>query len=377
MDIGKGKIMIGKQVLYVIPYPKFFSQHAGVGGHVAHAAGIVSGFVEHGFHVKVVVEENHDIFAQDDIDVDVLPAVSNSPLQRQLWALKLIRHIHQLVKHHRYGFCYIRYSASFAPWIPLLKRCLGAVPLFIEVNSLGSQWRKVLKPFDRMALSSADKVICISEVLRDFIKQLLKNKAEQVDIQLVINGVDVQRFDVTPKTLLPDDGTIHAGFAGLLKADYGIECIIDAAKLLTDKNIVLHIFGDGPYRQQLEEMAADTKNLYFHGPIAFLDMPAYLKALDILLYTTDVKHLYQSPTKIFEYMAAAKPIVSAITPQTQKLLKEEQMALFYDLGMASDMAEAIIRLSADQTLRASMGERSRIEALENHSWHARVTQIVS
>lgn len=365
-----------KRALYVIPYPKFFSQHAGVGGHVAHAAGIIGGFVEHGLNVTVVAEENHDIFNIAHVDVELVPCVSAAQLSRQLWALKLLKHLRDLLKQQNFAFCYIRYSASFAPWIPLLKRLLGPVPLILEVNSLGSQWKTMLRPLDRLALSAADRIICISEVLQDYILQLLEHKAGSVDVRLVINGVNVDRFEVEPADL-GGSNTTHAGFAGLLKADYGIEALIRAAQLLRDENIMLHVFGDGPHRGQLEAMAADIENLRFHGPIPFLDMPAFLKALDILLYTTDQKHLYQSPTKLFEYMATAKPIVTARTPQTNMLLKESETALFFEVGSAKGMAEAIKKLSLDKDLCRTIGEQARYEAQLNHSWTARVAQILA
>lgn len=364
-----------KQALYVIPYPKFFSQHAGVGGHVAHAAGIICGLVEHGLNVTVVAEENHDIFNVDGVEVELVPCASTSQLSRQLWAIKLLKHLRRLLRHQRYDICYIRYSASFAPWIPLLKRFLGSVPLIMEVNSLGSQWNRSLRPLDRWALSAADRVICISDVLLQYVIGLLGKRAKKADLRLVINGVNVDRFDVEPVEL---DGseTIHAGFAGLLKADYGIETLIEAARLLRDENIMLHVFGDGPHREHLQDLAHDITNIRFHGPIAFLQMPAYLKALDILIYTTATKHLYQSPTKLFEYMAATKPIISARTPQTAELLREQETALFFELGDAQAMATAIKTLTHNQDLCRMMAEKARLDAQQNHSWSARVAQIL-
>ena len=365
-----------KNALYVIPYPKFFSQHAGVGGHVAHDAGIVNGFVEHGLKLVVVSEENHEIFDVGGIEVELLSCSSTSQLNRQLWAIKLLKHVRWLLHQQNFEFCYIRYSASFAPWIPLLKSLLGPVPLILEVNSMVSQWNTMLRPLDRRAMSSADRVVCISQVLQDYILQLLGHKASCADIRLVINGVDVERFDVEPAELGNVD-TIHAGFAGLLKADYGIETLIEAARLLRDQNITLHVFGDGPYRDQLEARASGLDTLRFHGPVPFLQMPAFLKALDILIYTTDIKHLYQSPTKLFEYMASAKPIVAARTPQTNALLREGETALFFDVGDAVGMAEAIKVLCRDTNKCKMMGDQALHEARENHSWAARVAQILA
>lgn len=362
-----------KQALYIIPYPKFFSQHAGVGGHIAHAAGILNGLVEHGFSMKVIADEGHDIFSAQGIELDVMPCRGRSIISRQFWSIQLIKHIRNLVRENKPEICYMRYSAGFAPWIPLLKRVLGDVPLILEVNSLGSQWRPGFRFVDRWALQSADRIICISDSLKSFIDDLLDG--HQSDVRLVINGVDVERFAVEPVNLCDDD-KLHVGFAGLLKADYGIETMIEAARELQDQPVMLHIFGDGPIRTELESQAADLKNMVFHGPIPFLDMPAYLRALDVLVYTTAEKHLYQSPTKLFEYMAAGKPIVSAKTPQTTTLLAADETALFFDVCDAQGMANAIITLLQSPEKQYSMGRAVLQEAKTKHSWSARVADIL-
>lgn len=364
-----------KQALYLIPYPKFFSQHAGVGGHIAHAAGIVEGMASLDFEIKVIVEENHEIFDIDNVFVDELTCSSQSFLSRQLWTLKLLRHIRALTKQHKYEFCYIRYSASFAPWIPRLKKALGKIPLILEVNSLGSQWRSWFNSIDRRALKSVDRVICISDVLQEHI-QLQLGLDKLTDMRTVINGVNPKRFEIEP-IATEDTHLLHIGFAGLLKADYGIETLIEAAKLLKSEPVKLHVFGDGPYRAELEQQAKELKNVTFHGPVPFVSMPAYLLGLDVLLYTTAAKHLYQSPTKLFEYMAAGKAIISTRTPQTEKILTQGETALFFDVGSAEQLAVAIKQVNSDSSMAKKIAQQAKIEAVTKHSWSSRVHEILA
>ena len=368
---------MNKNVLYILPYPKFFSQHSGVGGHIAHASGIVSGFVEHGFEVTVVTEENHEIFDLEGVSVRQVPCPSSAQLRRQIWAIRLLKQLQTMMQNHSFDFCYIRYSASFAPWLPFLKKILGSVPLVLEVNSLGSQWKTILRPLDRLALSSADRVICISEVLKDYTTKLLEKKALAKDIRVVINGVNVNRFNLD-SVVLGEPDFIHVGYAGLLKPDYGIEYLIESARLLSDeKSIFFHIFGDGPQRGQLEALGRDLENLRFHGPILFADMPSYLKALDIVVYTTDQKNVYGSPTKLFEYMAVSKPIVVAKTPQTLEILKDNETSIFYNIGDSVGLADSIKMLTQNQELRTRLGKKARLEVETKHTWFARIDEIIS
>lgn len=367
---------MAKHLLYVIPYPRFFSQHGGVGGHVAHAAGIINGFIEHGFDINVLAEEHHEIFEIDGVDVELVPNTAHFPISRQFWAIKLLVTLRRILKRQQFDFCYIRYSASFAPWIPVLKWLLGPVPLILEVNSLGSQWKPALRQLDRFALAAADRIICVSQILYDQIFELLGREAGSADLRLVINGVNASRFKVAP-VYFERSGATHVGYAGLLKPDYGVEDLISAIRLLQGEKVFLHIFGDGPHRALLEALASDVENVQFHGPVPFLDMPAHLSAMDILVYTTGKKYIYQSPTKLFEYMASAKPIIAARTPQTELLLKNAETGFFFEVGQAEAIAQRIRQLDGDIESRLVMGALARREAEQEHSWTARVAQILS
>lgn len=363
-----------EKILYLLPYPQFFSQHAGVGGHVAHVSGIISGFQKKSIDVTVLAEEFHEVLDLDNAHVELAPCRSSKLLLRQIWFLRFLFRLRQTVIQNSFDFCYMRYSASFAPWIPLVKKILGKIPLILEVNSLGSQWHKFMKPFDKFALRSADRVICVSRILENNIKPMLEGKNNN-DVRFVPNGVDAERFEARAVNLFREK-SIHVGYAGLLKTDYGIETLIAAARALSNFNIDIHIFGDGPYRTELEGMVAGVKNIFFHGPIPFTEMPSYLKAMDILVYTTSGKYLYQSPTKIFEYMAAGKPIVSARTPQTSELLEDETTALFFEIGNSQELAKKLKTLAKDLKKRELMGQQARREALEKHSWAARVEEML-
>ncbi len=340
---------------------------------MAHAAGILGALVNRGVRVRVLAEEAHETFDIHGVDTEIVPLKSQAQTMRQVWVLKLLFLLRRTVLQGRYDGCYMRYSASFAPWIPAAKRILGSTPLVLEVNSLGSQWWSFLRPVDRMALRSADRVVCISRSLRDYIQNLLGNK-EHSDIRVVLNGVFPARFNVPPVS--PEPGqSMNVGYAGVLKADYGLETLIQAGQRVQDQGIHIHIFGDGPYRRQMEKEARGIGNITFHGAVPFTGMPGHLLGMDALVYTTGQKYLYQSPIKIFEYLAAARPILSACTPQTRELLEGKGCALFFDVGDSSGLADGLVKLYRDAQIRQHMGKAGRELAVSKHSWDARLKEI--
>lgn len=356
------------QALFVIPYPRFFSQHNRVGGHIAHAAGITDALVKGEWATTVYIEEDDELVFEPNVRRIIRPMRGTGPVARQIWYGKITKEIAALSQQSQFAFCYLRYSASFAPWISSLKGNLSC-PLILEVNSLGSQWRRALKFVDSRALKSADRNVFISETVRDHAEAIMgadeKNK-------VVMNGVDVRRFDTGARGQKRD--RTRVGYAGLLKTDYGIEDIIAVGSKLT--HLDYRIYGDGPIRENLEKQAALLSNVVFEGAVPFSEMPAILRDLDILVYVTGEKYKYQSPTKLFEYMASGRAIVCARTEQTEKVIDHGRNGLLFEIGDIDGMAQALARLDDDIHLRNQLSANARKDAERLHSWEARLNQIL-
>lgn len=369
-------------MVYAVPYPRLFSQHAGVGGHVAHVHGVVHALVACGFQVDVFAEEYHETLDGTGIDLHLVPLGSSSLWKRQVWGARFARSV-GVASHARprATFCYTRYSAGFAPWVGRMKRGLGEIPLVLELNSLGSQRFPLMRPLDRRALRVADVIVCVSERLREFVTRQLGPELEY-RTTVVPNAVDPSRFEVSAADS-PEDGAVHLAFAGLLKPDYGLETLLDAFVLAwRDRpHLVLHIYGDGPLREALQaridaSSAVGDGTVKLHEPVAFLDMPAVLAAMDVLVYTTTRKYVFQSPIKLLEYMAAGKPIIAAATPQVRELLGDGALGTLFEPGDVEGLAAAIARVVDNLDRVREQGRRAREAVTSAHSWQQRVQGLL-
>jgi glycosyltransferase involved in cell wall biosynthesis len=72
--------------------------------------------------------------------------------------------------------------------------------------------------------------------------------------------------------------------------------------------------------------------------------------------------------KIFEYMAAGKPIVATDTPAHRAVLAEDR-AILVDFS-PEEMGNAIVRLLQDRIAAKRFGEAARAYAEKNLSWNA-------
>ncbi len=75
-----------------------------------------------------------------------------------------------------------------------------------------------------------------------------------------------------------------------------------------------------------------------------------------------------TPLKVFEYMAAGKPIVATDSPQVREVLADGRDSLLVAPGDVDALGRAMVRLIHDADERLRLGFNARRRALEHHSW---------
>jgi len=364
------------EVIYIIPYPDFFSQHAQVGGHNAHVFGVIQALSRLGKRVTVFSEDQNEYLRECGAEIALLPMRSKNSITRFLWSRRLIEAIVDRARARKPAFYYMRYSAGFSAWMPSLKPGIRDCPWVVEVNSFKTQRFPWMRFFELRALRCADLILCVSERVR---QDILDRLSPELDDRTVVipNGVDMERFDrvsVQPHRI----DEVHIGYGGLIKPHYGLEVLIDAFSRIRRRglNCSLHLYGDGPHQSVLKRLARNVSGVYFRGARPFQEMPAVLKELDILVYTTSRRNAFQSPIKMYEYMAAARPIVAARTPQTEALIGDDERGLLYEIGDAQGLADRVEELIRNPELGAELARRAHAEVAREHTWEDRVARIL-
>ena len=87
----------------------------------------------------------------------------------------------------------------------------------------------------------------------------------------------------------------------------------------------------------------------------FSEIPEYLSVCDILLspqvQNSDGTEFFGSPTKIFEYMAMGKAIISSNMAQMAEILEDRKTAILVKPADIDDMKDAMIELIENKNLR--------------------------
>jgi len=173
-------------------------------------------------------------------------------------------------------------------------------------------------------------------------------------------GSDDEVFRPLPKARA--GGTFLVAFAGTFIALHGLEHVIRAAKLLErTEDVRFAILGRGQTYPEITGLAKqlDVKNVSFLEPRPYEAVPEFLAEADLCLgiFGDTAKARRVVPTKAFDVLAMAKPLVTGMSPAMQELgFEDRRNARLVEMGTPAAIADAILELRGDEALRRKIAE---------------------
>jgi glycosyltransferase involved in cell wall biosynthesis len=153
-------------------------------------------------------------------------------------------------------------------------------------------------------------------------------------------------------------------YAGAIGMANDLEIVLHAADRLRDRDDVhFLIVGDGKERANLEALKAelDLTNVTFAGSRPKSEMPRYLAAADACLATLKDIPMFRTtyPNKVFDYMAAARPIILGIDGVIREVVEAAGGGICVRPGSADELAAAVGMLADTPDRGRDMGRRAR------------------
>ena len=273
--------------------------------------------------------------------------------------------------------------------------------IFVELGVLRD--RRViglLERFELAAYAAADQVVVVSEGFRD---NLIGRGVPPQKVHTIRNGVDPRRFGpeaaggaAPARAALR--GRLGAGpgdclvlYAGTHGISQGLPSVADAAALLAGPagpagatgltgdtglagdtgsagRVRFAFVGDGADKPRLERRVAEhgLRDVVLLPGVPNAEMPALLAAADICLVPLRDVPLFATfiPSKMFECLAAGKPVIGAVRGEAARILAEAGAVVVPPEDGAA-LAAAIAELAAAPRLRADLGQTGR-EFVERH-----------
>ena len=208
----------------------------------------------------------------------------------------------------------------------------------------------------------ADRVVVNSP---GYIEHVKAHGARRVE--LIPNGADPAMFDPCSHgaAFRQENGldgkflVVYAGAHGISN-DLGV--ILQTAQLLKDQaGICFALVGDGKEKPALELQAHQMglENLIFLPPVPKNGMFKVFAAADACIAILKPIELYKTtyPNKVFDYMAAGRPVVLAIDGVIRQVIEEAGAGIPVGPGNPAALAQAVIRLATDRAEGGNLGAR--------------------
>lgn len=289
------------------------------------------------------------------------PVYFNGSQARMTLGWNLKKQLKDAFKRGKYDIVHVH--SPLSPWLPVIAIDAADCPVvgtfhtyFDKSNLYGLTQKWLQKRLDHMAAA-----VAVSHSTT-----VALNRYFEANWTIVPNGIDLDLFNPhvpPPPGVRKDIPSIL--FLGRFDPRNGLTTLIDSFKKVkgTNREAQLVVVGDGPLRNHYYRAAAGDPDITFVGAVLG-SRPSYYAH----------SSMYACPTTkasfgitLLESMACETPIVCSDILGFRDVVKHEREALMFPCGDVDALADDLVRLLDDETLRARLGKTGRQHAQE-YSW---------
>ena len=232
-------------------------------------------------------------------------------------------------------------------------------------------------------------LVVVTQALRDWYLKNFRIPEEKVLVaadgaDLPLSSCDLQKADINLPGI--SQGGYHAAYVGALYEGKGMEIVLSLARSCPDVNF--HIVGGRV--KDIEHWIAKApglKNVFFHGFYPHAQVFSIMKKMDVLLAPnlnsvkgyggiTDIGR-WTSPLKLFEYMAAKKPILASNIEVLREVLVHEKNSILCDPDDHDAWQTGLRRLLDDRELAERLTQAAFDDLTEKYTWSKRAETLLA
>jgi len=230
---------------------------------------------------------------------------------------------------------------------------------------------KLLEKFELYLYKKATGIVCVT---RSFIENLKLRGIVENKLKFIPNGVIIEDWangerDYIRKKLEVNDNEILVAYIGTIGMCHGLSTLIDTIEIISKTNssvsnkIKLLIVGEGAEFELLKQLCEKKsfKNVIFTGLIPHSQVKDYLAAVDISIVMLKNQPLFKTvlPSKMFESMAAGKPIILAVGGEAKDVLEKSKGGVFVPPENSKEIAKIIFELSENRNSMVELGKNGQ------------------
>ena len=254
--------------------------------------------------------------------------------------------------------------------IPVIYRVLDISHELINISGI----KQVAKKLESKVISNANLVLTTT---KDLERYAIEMGAKKNNVEVFPLGVNFQDFKPMEKSselqkeldIKENDKVII--FVGTMYTFAGIENIINEFSLF-EKNVKFIIIGGGPDFNRIKLQVQSKKleeNIILLGFIPQKDIAKYVALADICINPFEINQITNRilPTKILEYLACKKPVLSTPLNGTKEILLNEEYGIIY-----STQKKFVVKLSEildNESKLKEIGKNGFEYVTKNHDWN--------
>jgi len=210
--------------------------------------------------------------------------------------------------------------------------------------------------------TQAARVVVVTEAFAD---RLTEQGVARKKLVVIPNGADTRLFaevqdPAVARAQLAVSGFVVA-YVGSHGHSHGLHAVLDAAAMQSDVTYLL--VGDGAERERLiaERDRRRLCNVTMLPSVPKAHVRSIYAAADVCLVPLRDVPLFDTfvPSKLFEVLAAGRPVVGALRGEARSILERSGGGLVVAPEHGAEIAAAVDRLRADPDLRTAMGRRGQ------------------
>ncbi len=254
----------------------------------------------------------------------------------------------------------------FCGWAGVIVSRLRRVPFVLEVRDIWPESietvgairsrgvLRLLQRLERWMYLSANHIVTVGEGYR---QKILERAKIPERISVVMNGVDLNRFtpgmpDLALRQKWQGVGKFVCAYVGTIGMAHGLDVVLEAAQILKSHgrdDIVFWLVGEGARKTELQaeaERRGLNGQVVFTGRVPKEEIPRILASADACLVHLKKTELFETviPSKMFEIMAMAKPIIMGVRGEAMRIVANCQAGVPMEPESPLSLLEAIDRV---------------------------------
>ena len=219
------------------------------------------------------------------------------------------------------------------------------------------------------------RATAITCVTRGFMDDIATKGISRAKMHFLPNGTIPELFKPGPindslRQRLGLEGKFVVGFCGNHGVAQGLPGVLEAARQAREYEDIAFLFvGEGPVKQQLLETKRreNLENVLLLPEVPLDQITDYINTSDVMLVPLKKDPIFKSfiPSKMFDFMACAKPIILTVDGEARAILEEAGGGVYVEPDNPDALSAALVRMrDAPGTLK-EMGERGRKHVLDH------------